>query len=81
MVFMTNVWENMAIQMCGKFLLNYLIIYHWLLLWKTKYFVCMVAYRRQLIVLIKLDNLIELKKFHKKVLCVIYSGLTLMKTD
>jgi len=46
-VFMTSVFESMALWMCGDTALKYSIIFHWLQSSITKFSVSTVAYRHQ----------------------------------
>jgi len=68
----------MVMQMFGKFLPNFLTIYHSQLLSKTKYFVYMEVSHQVLTHWIKSDNLIECKKCLMRVRFVICYGLILM---
>ena len=78
MVSMMSVWENTVTRMFGRFSLNYLIIFLWLLSLKTKFSVFTVVFLPVLTHLIKFANSTEFKKYPTKDRFAIYCGLILM---
>ena len=78
---MTNVSENTEISMYGKCLQTSFNIYHYLLLFKIKYFVFMEDYPLKFKGLIKLKLLIEFKIFLIVDPYAIYYGLILLMME
>ena len=78
MGFMTNVWENMAMPMCGNISLTCLIICHSQLWWTVRSSVCTVDCHPVLTPWTTSEHWTDCRRCHMRVPCVTCSGLTLM---